>query len=354
MTIRDVSDKAGVSPATVSRVFNAPQSVRPQLRERVQAAAHVLGYRPNASARSLRTQRTQALGVVLPTLLNPVFAECLQGIAQAAMVGGYSIVPITTDYEIAHETRAADLLLARGVDALILCVANAARSAVLARLRAAKAPYVLVYNRHARHPCVSVDGRAAVTALVARLYALGHRQILMASGVLAASDRAQQRHQGYLQGMRSAGLEPHLLEVPFMDGATERIAAHLAAHRGTPQAPTALVCSNDLLAIRSVRAARQVGLRVPDDISVAGFDGIALGEDLTPALSTIVQPNAEIGRRSVDLLVQALAGAAPPSAAASLTLDLHFRTGESIAAPRSPSTELSPALSRSPPRRKKP
>ena len=346
MTIRDVSGKAGVSPATVSRVFNAPQTVRPLLRERVQAAARELGYRPNRSARSLRTQRTHALGVVLPTLLNPVFAECLQGIAQAAMAGGYSIVPITTDYELAHETRAAELLLARGVDALILCVANAARSAVLKRLRAAQAPYVLVYNRHARHPCVSVDGQAAVAALVGRLHALGHRRILMVSGALARSDRAQQRHHGYQRGMQLAGLDAQLLEVPFMDGAVERIAAHLAACRRTPQMPTALVCSNDLLAIRSVRAARQVGLRVPEDLSVTGFDGITLGSDLTPALSTIVQPNAEIGRRSVELLLQALAGSTPPDAATSLTLDLHFRDGESIAAPAAlpslPSTRRRP------------
>lgn len=88
MTIRDVSGHAGVSPATVSRVFNAPHKVRPLVRERVQTAARELGYQPNTHARSLRTQRTRALGVVLPTLLNPVFAECLQGIAQAAMAGG--------------------------------------------------------------------------------------------------------------------------------------------------------------------------------------------------------------------------------------------------------------------------
>jgi LacI family repressor for deo operon, udp, cdd, tsx, nupC, and nupG len=338
LTIRDVSGRAGVSPATVSRVFNAPQKVTPEVRKRVQDAARDLGYQPNPSARSLRTQRTRALGVVLPTLLNPVFAECLQGIAQAAMAGGYSIVPITTDYEIDHEARAADLLLARGVDALILCVANAARSAVLARLRAAGAPYVLVYNRHARHPCVSVDGRTAVGALVAKLHALGHRQILMVSGALAKSDRAQQRHQGYLQGMQSAGLAPQLLEVPFVEGATERIAAHLGAQAGKTHAPTALVCSNDLLAIRSVRAAHQVGLRVPHDLSITGFDGITLGEDLTPALSTIVQPNAQIGARSVELLLQALAGPGALDGASSVTLPLHFRDGESIAAPLPRST----------------
>jgi LacI family transcriptional regulator, repressor for deo operon, udp, cdd, tsx, nupC, and nupG len=346
MTIRDVSNAAGVSPATVSRVFNSPDTVRPELRDRVQAAAAAQGYRPNVSARSLRTQRTRAFGVVLPTLSNPVFAECLQGIAQAASAAGYSIVPFTTDYKLVHELHAAHLLLARGVDALILCVANAARSTVLTQLRSAKSPYVLVYNRHARHPCISVDGRAAVMALVARLHTLGHRHILMVSGALAASDRAQQRHQGYLQGMALAGLKPQLLEVPFMDGATERMAEYLAARQVMPQAPTAVVCSNDLLAIRCIRAAHLVGLRVPEDLSVAGFDGIGLGEDMTPALSTIVQPSTEIGRRSVELLVQALAGGLPLGPARSLTLDLHFRDGESIAAARLPSPASTPPLPR--------
>jgi LacI family repressor for deo operon, udp, cdd, tsx, nupC, and nupG len=346
LTIRDVSTAAGVSPATVSRVFNAPETVRAELRERVLAAANTLGYRPNVHARSLRTQRTRALGVVLPTLSNPVFAECLQGIAQAAAAAGYSIVPFTTGYRVAQEAHAANLLLARGVDALILCVANAARSAVLRRLRAAGSPYVLVYNRHASHPCVSVDGRAAVTTLVARLHALGHRHILMVSGPLAASDRAQQRHQGYLRGMAAAGLQPQLLEVPFLDGATERMAEYLAARQVLPQSPTAVVCSNDLLAIRCMRAAHQVGLRVPEDLSVTGFDGIGLGEDLTPALTTIAQPSSEIGQRSVELLVQALAGPGSLGPANSLTLDLHFRAGESIAAARTPSPDSSHPLPR--------
>lgn len=346
MTIRDVSNLAAVSPATVSRVFNAPDTVRAELRERVEAAATALGYRPNPTARSLRTQRTRALGVVLPTLSNPVFAECLQGIAQAASAAGYSIVPFTTDYKLAQEEHAANLLLARGVDALILCVANAARSKVLTRLRSAKSPYVLVYNRHAHHPCVSVDGRAAVMALVARLHALGHRHILMVSGAFTSSDRAQLRHQGYLEGMEAAELKPQLLEVPFMNGATERMAEYFAARQVMPQSPTAVVCSNDLLAIRCMRAAHLVGLRVPDDLSVAGFDGINLGEDLTPALSSIVQPSTEIGRRSVELLVQALAGAVPLRPDNSITLDLHFRSGESIAVARTPSPQSTHPLPR--------
>jgi DNA-binding LacI/PurR family transcriptional regulator len=186
-----------------------------------------------------------------------------------------------------------------------------------------------------------------VTALVTRLHALGHRHILMVGGALAASDRAQQRYQGYLLGMSAAGLQPQLLEVPFMDGAIERMAEYLAARQVMLQSPTAVVCSNDLLAIRCIRAAHQVGLRVPEDLSVAGFDGIGLSEDLTPALTTIAQPSSEIGQRSVELLVRALAGPGALGPANSLTLDLHFREGESIAAARIPS----PASSHLPPQR---
>jgi LacI family repressor for deo operon, udp, cdd, tsx, nupC, and nupG len=302
----------------------------------VQAAARELGYRPNRSARSLRTQRTHALGVVLPTLLNPVFAECLQGIAQAAMAGGYSIVPITTDYELAHETRAAELLLARGVDALILCVANAARSAVLAPARGRRPTCWSTTAMHATPASRStVAPRSARWWAAARTGPPAHPDGQRRTGQVGPRAAAP---PGLPAWHAAGGLEPQLLEVPFMDGAVERIAAHLAAARPhAADAPTALVCSNDLLAIRSVRAARQVGLRVPDDLSVTGFDGIALGEDLTPALSTIVQPNAEIGRAQCRT---AAAGPGRPGAldgAASLTLTFISETANPSPRPPLPS-----------------
>jgi DNA-binding LacI/PurR family transcriptional regulator len=328
MSIQSVAEKAGVSVATVSRVFNFPDKVTPATREHVERVAGELGYLPNSSARTLRTQRSRVLGVVLPTLLNPVFAECLQGIARAAAAGGYAIIPVTTGYQLDEEQRAVNLLMAGNVDGLILVVSNPATSAALERLRGAGLPYVLVYNRHPEHPCVSVDNEGAVAGAVARLVELGHRRIAMVSGTLAASDRAQQRWRGFLQGMAAAGLEPPaLVEVPFIETAVDELRRFLE----TAPRPTALVCSNDLLAIRSIRAVHLGGLQVPRDLSVIGFDGIALGEDLTPALSTVTQPNGDIGRHSVELLVQALAGGTVPNADASLVLPHAFRTGESCA-----------------------
>ena len=328
VSIKDVALQAGVSMATVSRVFNLPDKVNAATRERVRHASHALGYVPNASARSLRMQRSRVIGVVLPTLLNPVFAECLDGIAQAASAAGYAILPITTAYRLDQEEQAVQQLLAGNVDGMLLVVSNPATSSALARLRAANQPYVLAYNRHAEHPCVSVDSEQAVRELVAHLAGLGHRRITLISGQLAASDRAQQRQRGFCAGMQALGLDDsQWLEVPFLETAVQDICALL---QRSPR-PTALVCSNDLLAIRSIRAAHLVGLRVPQDISITGFDGIALGEDLTPMLSTITQPNAGIGRCSVQLLVQALADGRPLAPGASVLLAHGFRAGESCA-----------------------
>lgn len=330
MSIQRVALEAGVSVATVSRAFNQPDSVRPETRSRVASAARRVNYRPNASARTLRTQKSRVLGVVLPTLLNPVFAECLQGVAEAAAAGGYAIVPMTTEYRLADELRAVSALCAAGVDGIVLVVSNPASSVALRQLKADGVRYVLAYNRHARHPCVSVDGIEALVEAVARLAALGHRRIAMVSGQRTASDRAQLRFSGFLQGMTIARLKPlPLIEVPFVETALEQIAAAL---RG-PHRATALLCSNDLLAIRAMRAAHLCGLAVPGELSVVGFDGIALGEDLTPALSTITQPNHEIGRKSVELLIGALANGRLLDARSSLSMPHGFRTGESCAAP---------------------
>ncbi len=330
MSILEVAREAGVSVATVSRVFNVPDKVAPATREHVENIARTLGYLPNASARTLRTQRSRVLGVVLPTLTNPVFAECLEGIAQAAVAGGYAISPFPTDYLLDQEDRAVNLLLAGNVDGMILVVSNPATSTALQRLAEVGLPYVLAYNQHPDHPCVSVNSELAVADVVAHLATLGHHRIAMVSGLLSASDRAQQRCRGYALGMEQAGLRAQpVLQVPFVAAAPEVLGEAL----NNQDRPTALVCSNDLLAIRSIRAAHLAGLAVPRDLSVVGFDGIALGQDLTPQLSTVVQPNADIGRHSVELLAQAVASGSPLGPDMGLTLAHQFRTGESCAPP---------------------
>jgi DNA-binding LacI/PurR family transcriptional regulator len=324
-TVFDVARLSGVSVATVSRTFNFPDKVSPDTKRRVEKIAMSLGYVANSSARTLRTQKSRVLGVVLPTLLNPVFAECLEGIANAASQAGYAILHATTEYQLDAEERAVTMLLAGNVDGVILVVSNPSNSLALTRLQDSGVPYVLAYNRHEQHPCVSVDSETAVTELVKRLVRLGHQRIAMITGQLSASDRALQRCRGYQAGMKAEKLQPSLLEVPFINSATEEIQQFITQQ----DRPTALICSNDLLAIRSVRAAHQSGLSVPHDIAVVGFDGIALGKDLTPVLSTVVQPNLQIGTSAVELLVQSLISDQQLLPTASLTLPWTFREGES-------------------------
>ena len=328
MSIQKVAKKANVSVATVSRAFNFPDQVKPETRARVERAALQVDYLPNASARSLRTQRSRILGVVLPTLLNPVFAECLEGVAQAATAAGYAIMPVISEYKTALEQRAVNLLLASRVDALVLVVANPSTSLALKKLIAAQIPYVLAYNEHGSHPCVYVDSQRAVSELVGKLSALGHRRIAMVSGELAASDRSQQRYRGFVKGLKAQKLKQYpLIEVPFVESATEQICQILRQKNR----PTALVCSNDLLAIRTLRAAHLSGLHVPNDLTVTGFDGIGIGLDIAPVLSTITQPNHDIGRCSVELIVQALTSGTPLDSGNSVRLDYVFREGQSCA-----------------------
>jgi len=326
MNITEVARRAGLSVATVSRVFNTPEIVQADTRIKVLQIAAEVGYVANASARTLRTRQSNVLGVVLPTLVNPVFAECLQGIASAAARRGYAILPCTTEYAPELESEAVTRLLASGVEALILVVSNPETSPALARIRQAGKPFVLAYNQTPRHACVGVDNVTAVQSLVHRLTRAGHARIGMVTGQRQASDRAAQRCLGYVQGMHAAGLVPRpIWEVPFAATAVQLLQGHLAE----PHPPSALVCSNDLLAIRAIRAASLTGFSVPGDLRIVGFDGIAIGEDITPSLASVSQPNDRIGSTCVDLVCAALADKTTLQPHHSVSLAYGWRAGES-------------------------
>lgn len=314
-TIREVAQTAGVSVATVSRVLNASGRVSTQAEQAVRQAAASLGFRPNLVGRSLRGVRTRTFGVMLPTLLHPVFAECLQGVESAAQAQGYAITLSTTGYRAEAEESASERLLQQRVDGLILTVADATRSPLLDKLDAEGVPYVLAFNQTGLaakkratklRPSVGVDNRKAAQQMVAHLLDLGHQRIEFVAGQFMQSDRSRQRFAGYQDAMATASLPTRdPLELPFDSTDVRAELQDLLAGR---DAPTALFCSNDQLAMTVIRDLRRMGLRVPEDVSVAGFDGVRVGEWMTPVLSTVVQPNADIGRTAVDLLLQIIAG----------------------------------------------
>jgi DNA-binding LacI/PurR family transcriptional regulator len=306
-TIKDVAAHAGFSIATVSRAINAPHTVNPVTLAKVREAIDALKFRPSPIGRQLRGERTRLIGVVLPTLANPVFAECLQGIDELASAQGFRLMLMTTQYDAQRERHAIETLRAQRVEGLILTVADADTHPLLDELDADGPLYVLMHNDTTRRPSVSVDNHQAACDGVRMLIAHGHRRILMLAGTLAASDRARQRYAGYAHAMEQAGLTPApALEIDFN---AEALAPSVLAHLSSgPARPTALFCSNDLLAMVVMRGLRRARLRVPQDMSILGFDGLAMGELLAPPLASIGTPNGEIGRAAWQRLMARISG----------------------------------------------
>ena len=331
-SIKQVAQQAGVSTATVSRLLNKPESVSSDTAGKINEAIAALGFRPNFNGRNLRAGRSRTVGVVVPTLSNTVFAQCLQGIELAARSLDYSVMFTATEYRQEDEAAAVDLLLSHRVDGVILTVADASASATLDVLDSEGIPYVLTYNQpqQASRLSVSVDNRAAAHDAVAHLIALGHTRIQMLSGYFHASDRAIQRYHGYVDAMREHGLTPLTpIEVPRHTGLG---VDYLQSFADPQQRPSALFCSNDLLAFAAMRDLRALGLRVPQDISVMGFDGIPLGEMMSPVLASAVQPSEQIGEVALRTLVAAIEQGSPDGAGqpASSILAHAIRHGGSV------------------------
>lgn len=329
VTIRAVAERAGCSIATVSRVINGSANTSSDVRERVEEAISVLRYRPSDLGRSLKTRRTRTIGIVVPSFTNPVFASSVAGVEETARAHGRSVLLSATEYRGEREEDVIETLLAKKVEGLVLTVAGADGSPVLDRLDQAKLPYVLLYNQPAdeRRIAFSVDNVAAARELTARLIGLGHRSIAFVAGRFRTSDRSLLRYQGCVQAMKHAGLAaPEVVEVDYAGDRPGELPAVLR----DLQSSTAFFCSNDLLAISVISALRDLGRRVPDDVSVAGFDGIAIGAMIDPKLATIEQPTRLMGEKAMETLL-ALSEGAPVTPGTRL-LEHRFRPGASIAA----------------------
>jgi DNA-binding LacI/PurR family transcriptional regulator len=333
VTLCDVAAKSGMSLATVSRALNGSDAVARDTALRVRAAADELGFRFNQIGRNLRSTRTFKIGVMLPTLIHPVFAEFLQALEDTARATPYSLSFVTTQYNAANEEQASETLLAHRVDGLILTVANAVKSKLLDKLERERVPFVLVYNQthssnsqSVQRPSVSVDNRLAAAHMVQHLLALGHTRVRMISGPFAQSDRARQRYKGYADAMKAA---QHQVQLPIeLDFLAQDVKAVLQDLMSGRERPSALFCSSDQLALRAMHALHELGISVPDDVSVAGFDGSQMSQWMRPGLATVVQPNADIARAAFDMLTSLLRG---ERVGASALLHHSLRSGGSVA-----------------------
>jgi DNA-binding LacI/PurR family transcriptional regulator len=302
-TIVDVARRAGVSKSLVSLVMRDSPNVSDEKRDRVRRAANDLGYRPNAMARSLVRQRTSVIGVVLSDLQNPFFTEVAGGIEEAAIAAGYRALFNSGDRDLAREEQALDTLLQLRTDGVVLT--GPAIEEIVVR-RAARETPVVVATRESRSrlfDSVVTDDVTGARLAVEHLIGLGHRHIAHMTGGVGAG--ARNRMNGYKMTMEDHGLNPVLVEGDFTEATGLAVAGKLFDH-GSP--PTAVFAPNDFAAIGILQALDDRDLRVPDDVSVVGYDDTWLAGLARIDLTTVRQDPRGIGRTAVSLLLERIDG----------------------------------------------
>jgi LacI family transcriptional regulator len=305
--IEDVAQAAGVSTATVSRVLNRHPSVGPALRERVDAAVAALGYVPHAGARALKLQRSGTVGAIFPTIDNAIFASAIDTLQRRLAEGGRQLLIATSGYDPETETRQAVNLVTRGADALALCgIGQSPALRQFLRQRELPTVHVMSYPAPPDLVCVGFDNARAVGLGVRYLMDMGHRRIAMLAGQTAHNDRAADRVTGVRQALQRAGLalpDAYLQQRPYaLADARDGLRALMAS----APAPTAIVCGNDVLALGALLEADRLGIAVPAQLSIVGFDDLEMARHIRPALTTLHVPTERMWKTAADRLVEAL------------------------------------------------
>jgi len=292
-TIHHVAARAGVSKSLVSLAMRGSPKVSETSRAAIMTAVAELGYRPNAAARSLVDRRSRTLGVLILDLHNPVFAQILDGVQSQVRERGYSTMLVTGGTDPLLERAELDKLLEFQVEGLILISHRLTATAL--RSLAMEVPTVVITRRDVTGPridTISNDDVAGAAMAVEHLVGLGHRRITHLSG--GDNPVSRDRCRGYLQAMSAAGLRSRSRVV---EGGLTDAEGYVAANEalGGARPPTALFVANDVAALGAVAAVQDRDLAVPDDVSVVGYDGIALGALRTLSLTTVAQPLTAMG-----------------------------------------------------------
>jgi LacI family transcriptional regulator len=310
-TLRDVARLAGVHPATASRALNEETRslVNQETAQRVLRAAEEIGYRPNPIARGLKTNRSYTVGVLIPDLTNPLFPPILRGIEDRLEVAGYTSLIANTDNDPERELLDTQAMRARQVDGIIAATARRDHG-LLDEVVAAGLDLVLV-NRWLPDVPISAataDDRKGQRLAVAHLIELGHRRIAHIAGPLDYSTGFD-RHEGFLEAMRDAGLDPDPELTVVSEAFTESEGASLCGRLlDGPGEFTAIAAANDLLALGCLDAFAERGVECPGEVSVVGFNDMPFAARFQPPLTTIHIPHYEIGSAAAELMLERLQG----------------------------------------------
>lgn len=312
--LADVAKEAGVSTASVSRVLNRAPHVSRQLQRRVEAAVDKLGYVPHGMARALASRRIGAIGVLIPTLDNPIFSIAINSLEQRLKYHDCRLLIATYRYDLDDELEALQTLIQQGVDGMVL-IGHDHRPEVLATLKRRKLPFLTSWHDidDANWPCVGFDNAAPARALAEHMFMLGHHRLAVVSAPVANNDRARARLQGFLQAAAQAGYPITQDRVATVDyGIEEGFNAFDSLMQHHPP-PTAILCGNDTLAFGVMLAAQRAGVRIPEELSITGFDDLPQARFMTPALTTVAVPAINIGHTIADELMARIEGQVLPN-----------------------------------------
>lgn len=311
VTIADVAHRARASSATVSRVLNGGQSVDPVLAERVRRAVSELGYRPNAAARGLARGRLGTVGVLVPDLANPYFEEILKAVSAAARASGERVVVADSDEDPHAERELAEELLSHA-DALLLCSPRMPRAdlAAIATVAGAQGSQhrLVIANRvepTLAIPTVTVDEFHGMLAVAGHLAQLGHTRV----GYLAGASDAWSESERHRALVAAEPFGPHAIVI---DCGTTIAYGYQAAASALKHDVTAIVANNDLVAFGALTRLQELGVAVPDQISLTGFDDIPFARYTRPALTTMHVPHAKVGQHAGQLLLKLITNDSDP------------------------------------------
>ena len=309
VTLSDVAREAGVSAKTVSRVVNKESAVDPATAARVTEVVERLGYRPNELARSLKGRRSRTIGLIISDVSNPFMASCAQAIESVAQEHGHALILCDSHANLRTEGSYVGLLMQRQVDGLLLVPAHG-RDEQLKAEQQSGLP-VVAFDRPAegvQTDTVLAQNRAGTREATEHLIWHGHERIAFV-GDVRHFYTARKRLEGYKEALQTANLEPlHHLDAHTIELAEEATKNLLEA----PDRPTALFAANILTTLGALRAIEDLGLRVPEDIALIGFDDFELAHVLRPRFTLVRQPTAELGRRAAELLFDRLGDQSPP------------------------------------------
>ncbi|MDX1737031.1 MAG: LacI family DNA-binding transcriptional regulator [Alphaproteobacteria bacterium] len=303
-TIKDVANLAGVSVGTVSRVLAKNDTVKPKLQLKVEQAVKQLRYKPNAVARALRKNSTDVIGLIVPDITNPFFAELAKYTEMEAAKRGLSVMLANTHGDPAFQTQQLDILLDRSpLGVLVVSAANADTKPLDTEI-----PIIAIDRDFADYPCIATDHEASAKLAAVYLLELGHRKIGYAAGP-ENTQVAQTREAGFLAGIaetaKRMNIEP---DIEILRGAfdfhTGESLGKAFLDRSPSDRPSAIATASDQQAIGIMRVARDLNISIPDDLSVIGFDDIPLAALVTPRLSTIRQSVPEIAKAAIDAMTK--------------------------------------------------